>query len=161
MSFEVRDWLPRHWRELNKRGQILIVFGLIWIGIGGSVLWQTDPPGWEYLPFIQDVPRGIRAGAWAVTGLAAIAYAWRPHIIRHDGFGFLALYLMPAERAALFFLGWVDYMAPWGGPGYARGLYAALVWLVIVIAVMICATWPDPPLERDPRVRRRRRGGQA
>jgi hypothetical protein len=127
----LRDYLPRPPREVNKRGQILLIFGFIWTVIGVSVYQQPALPGYENLLF---------------TGVVAMAYALRPSSITNDGVGFLALYIMPAERAAIFLWGWVESITPGGGPGYGRGLLAGAVYLVLVAAVMVIATWPDPPL---------------
>lgn len=137
--------LPRHPRNITKRGQILLVFGFIWVTIGFSVYQQPVIPGGDHLLFSM-IPTTIRAWAWFLTGVTAMAYAFRPHAVGHDSLGFLALYIMPAERAAIFLLGWLDYhMTSVGGPGYSRGLFGASVYLAIVAAVMICASWPDPP----------------
>jgi hypothetical protein len=141
----MRQLLPRPPREVNKRGQILAIFGFIWVVIGVSVYQQPSLPGYENLLFEQ-IPTPIRAGAWIITGVLAMAYALRPRHITDDGIGFLALYVMPAERAAIFLWGWVEYVTPGGGPGYARGLLAGAVYLTLVAAVMVIATWPDPPI---------------
>jgi hypothetical protein len=141
----LRKWFPRNWRELNKRGQILVIFGLLWVAIGYGVWVRPIPTGHENL-FFASIPTHLRAGAWIATGLIAIAYAWRPRRIEHDGFAFLALYVMPCERAAIFLWGWIDYqLTTIGGVGYEQGLVSALVYLVIVAAVMVCASWPNPP----------------
>ena len=151
----MRHLLPRPPTALGKRGLILLIFGFIWVSVGMAVVNQPDPAGYEHLLFSQ-IPRPVRALAWVTTGLLAVAIAFRPRLLHHDGFGFLALYVMPAERAAIFVIGWLDYhITGLGGPGYPRGLYAASVWLAIVAAVMVCATWPDPP--NEPGLRRRRR----
>lgn len=145
----MRHLLPRPPREVSKRGQILLVFGFIWCAIGFSVWQQPQMPGWENLLFSR-IPTDLRAGAWVVTGLVAMAYALRPRTIPSDGIGFLALYIMPAERAAIFFWGSIDYeMTAFGGPGFSRGFFYGTVWLAIVAAVMICARWPDPPTHAD------------
>lgn len=141
----MRQLMPRPPREVNKRGQILLIFGFIWCVIGISVYQHPTLPGFENLLFSR-IPTDLRAGAWLVTGLVAMAYALRPRCIDHDGIGFLALYIMPAERAAIFLWGWVEWIIPGGAPGYGRGLLAGAVYLVIVAAIMVIATWPDPPM---------------
>jgi hypothetical protein len=146
----MRRLLPRRPREVSKRGQILLIFGFIWIAVGISVLERPYVDGQEPLLF-DDLPVWLRAGAWIGTGLLAMAFAWRPRGISHDGVGFVALYIMPAERCAIFFLGWLDSVVPGGGPGYPAGLYAAVVWLAITAAVLVCSSWPDPPADRGDR----------
>ena len=141
----MRHLMPRHPREVNKRGQILAIFGFIWVVIGVSVYQNPTLPGYEHLLFSL-IPTPVRAGAWIVTGVVAMAYALRPRSIDDDGIGFLALYIMPAERAAIFLWGYVEYLIPGDSPGYGRGLLAGSVYLVLVAAVMVVATWPDPPI---------------
>jgi len=109
------------------------------------VIQAPELPGYQHLLF-SHIPTPIRAGAWILTGVISMAYALRPRDINDDGIGFLALYIMPAERAAIFLWGWVEWISPGGGPGYGRGLLAGAVYLVMVAAVMVIATWPDPPI---------------
>lgn len=156
----MRHLLPRPPRAIGKRGQVLLILGFIWIVIGVNVWQNPDPASWAHLPILHDVPRWIRGSAWIVTGLLAIAFAWRPQRIEHDGVGFLALYVMPAERVGIFFYGWLDYVFPFGGPGYSRGLLSAAVYLAIVALVMVCARWADPPPDLTPRPKRRLQRGR-
>lgn len=140
--------MPRRPSEMNKRGQVLVILGIIWVAIGASVYMDPHPRGWEHIWMFSAPPVWLRAGAWVATGLVAVLFAVRPRWITHDGFAFLALYVMPAERAAGFLWGWLDHLMPWGGPGYSRGLLGGLVYLVIVALIMVIATWPDPPTAR-------------
>lgn len=151
----IRRLSPRSWYHVDTRGQILIVYGLIWCAIGWNILAEPDPAGWQHLPLIDEIPRQLRAAAWIATGTLAILYAWRPRWVLHDGFGFLALYIMPAERVFLFFWGWVDAHTPsvdvfgwfvlFAGPGYPTGLRGAFVYLAVVAAVVVNAQQPSQP----------------
>lgn len=145
---------PRRLSELNKRGQILVLFGLLWCTIGFSLYSNPNPGDLQHVWLFQVIPFPIRVGGWIGTGLVAIAYALRPKRIEHDGVAFLALYIMPAERVLGFLWSWIDSLVPGGTPGYTRGGYAACVWLVIVAAIMVCASWPNPPKDSQP-------GGEA
>jgi uncharacterized membrane-anchored protein len=149
----VRRLFDPRWRGVNKRGQILLIFGLLWVSIGFSVLDQPIAAGQEDLLF-SAIPVPVRAGAWMLTGIIAIAHAMRPLTIHSDDPAFFALYIMPAERVLIFALGYIDYHTPsldvgpfslFSSAGYSRGLYSALVWLIVAAAVMVCARWPDPP----------------
>ena len=134
---------------MRKRGQILLIFGLVWIGIGVNVLHDGDPATWAKLEPFQAFSPVMRGWAWIVTGAVAVAYSVRPRIIHHDGLGFLALYIMPAWRVAAFVWSWLDGLLPLGGEGYPRGYLWALTYGCMVAAVMICASWPDPPRSDD------------
>ena len=149
----LRRLLPRPPRDVGKRGQILLVFGLVWIGLGVGVLTEGDPAYYDQIVPFTWLPETVRAWLWIVTGAAAVAYAWRPRIIAHDGLGFLALYLMPAYRCGAFLWGWLDSRLPLGGgPGYPHGWVSALIYAAMVAAVIVCSTWPNPvPVDRDKR----------
>lgn len=140
-----RKWLPRHLGEMGKRGQILATFGLVWVGIGLNVSAEGDPIAWATLPPFVLLPTPLRGLAWIITGLIALAYSLRPTRVHGDWIGFVALYLMPAWRVAAFTWTWLDSMLPLGGPCYPRGWLWAITCGCMVAAVMICATWPEPP----------------
>jgi hypothetical protein len=147
----IRHLIPRSWRHVDSRGQILIVYGVIWCAIGWQVMVEPDPPGWEHLPVVSDVPRQLRAAAWILTGLLAIGFAWRPRLIAHDGFGFLALYVMPTERVFIMVWGYIDSLCPpitigpwtmFDGPGYPPGLRSAFIYLAVTAAVVVNSRIP-------------------
>jgi hypothetical protein len=135
--------LPRTWRDVGKRGQILLAVGFLWVLTGMGTLTGPEPPAWANVVMLRDYPVGV---AWVATGLLAIAIALRPLRIEHDGAGFLGLYIMPAYYAAAYIIAWVDSLTPFvGSAGYARGWIASISYLAIVSVVLICANWADPP----------------
>lgn len=142
----LRQWFPRHWRDVNKRGQALLTLGLIWLGIGIGVWIEPNPTGWEHIWLFHAPPLELRAGAWLFSGLFAMAFAVRPEAVEHDGLAFGVLIFMPIQRVLGFLLAWLDYVMPWGGPGYSRGLLSAVVWVAIVVLIRLIASWPNPPL---------------
>ena len=146
-----RRLLPRHPRDLrvDYRGQILAVYGLVWVGVGLATLVDRDPLAWAALePFVL-FPSPWRAILWIGTGLLALAYSVRPRIIANDGLGFAALYVMPAWRVLAFTWSWIDTYVDLGGPGYPRGWVWAFLHLVMIVAVMRVASWPNPPKASD------------
>lgn len=44
-----RRLLPRPPRDVGMRGQILLVFGLVWIGLGAGLLIEGDPPHYDQI----------------------------------------------------------------------------------------------------------------
>lgn len=132
-----RTWWPRHPRDLGKRGQILLIFGAVWVGVGAGVLYEGDPAAWDDLPAFSWWTPTTRGLAWIATGLIAIVYALRPLRLRRDTIAFVALYIMPAWRVLAFTVEWFG--------GYSRGWIWALTYGCMVATVMICASWPEPP----------------
>ena len=39
----MRRLLPRHPREVGKRGQVLVLLGIIWIGLGAGLIIAGEP----------------------------------------------------------------------------------------------------------------------
>jgi hypothetical protein len=125
--------------RLGFRGTMLVLFGIIWTGIGIAIISEpTRAPMLETL-----IPQPIRAGLWVASGFAAIYFGTQTK--RIDAIGWTALYIMPALRSLSYFLGWVDFVIPWGGDGIERGWLAALIYLALVAVIVVCARWPDPP----------------
>lgn len=142
MHTRIRNVTPRPWREVGKRGQILLVFGFLWVGTGVGTLISPRPEAWDDVPLLREFPGGW---AWVACGAFAMFYAMRPRRVVHDGVAFVALYLPPAFRAGAYMLAWADSLTPFGAIGYPRGWLSALVYLGLVAAVMICSSWPEPP----------------
>jgi hypothetical protein len=133
------------WHQVNTRGRVLLILGLVWMGIGLDVALDPVPPGWENIWLFTHVPAEWRAGAWFLTGFLAIIVGLRRRNTEDDGFGFAALYLMPAERAAAFLYGYMDYLLPFGGPGAPGGLLDALIYVAIVALILVLSDWANPP----------------
>lgn len=133
--------MPRPWGEVGKRGQILLVFGFLWLGSGVGTLISPQPQAWDDVPLLREYPDGW---VWIAAGLLSMAYALRPRHITHDGVAFVALYLPPAYRAGAYVLAWIDSLTPLGAIGYPRGWLSALIYLGLVAAVMICSDWDEP-----------------
>lgn len=136
---------PRRPRQLGYRGSMLLALGVCWVILGVGVLDSTSSINPSLLH--ERIPHEVRGWAWIITGLVAIAYAWRPTGI-HDAPGYLALYLMPAIRVVSYGLAWLDHLLPIGGTGYALGWRFAAIYLAMLAAVIISAGHPETPHTR-------------
>lgn len=123
-------------RRIGHRGSILINLGLVWFLIGLSELIITTN---NELP-LSVLPDWFRAGAWWVTGAVAIAYAFVP---RHksDAVGFIALYIMPAARAASYLWGWINSLD--GTGGIETGWLAAALYFGFTALIINCSGWRE------------------
>ena len=141
----MRRLLPRHPREVGKRGQVLILLGIIWISLGAGLVIAGEPPHYAQIKLFTWVPLDLRIVGWVGSGSIALACAWRPRIFHDDQIGYLALYVMPAWRCVAYLYGWLDSWLPLGGgAGYPRGWISAAVWGAITGLIIILSDWPDP-----------------
>ena len=137
-------WLPRTVRQVGRRGTALLMLGVLWLLLGYSVFLSMDipteaPEGVFHLL----IPADVRGFLWMLTGGTAIVAAFRPPGFS-DAFGWTALYVMPALRLVSYLSGWLDWIVPFGTPGYERGWVPAITWAVIVVLIATCAGWPEP-----------------
>lgn len=134
--------------RIGRRGAVLINFGIVWILIGLSEVFVARQPEFDDLPLISWVPDPLRLSAWVVCGVVAILAAFRPPV-KWDGWGFLALYVMPAFRALGYLWGWCLSWDHEGG--YPSGWLGAALYLAITVLIVICSGWreeqPDPEEE--------------
>lgn len=149
--------LDRLTRALGRRGAVLVMLGGLWVlqGIGIAVSPRTREPGAEFL-FHEQLPIWLRFCLWAGTGLIAAWFAFLREPPGRDAPGFIALVIMPLERAASFGVGfalWAYHVASeriaWlpGSDtpiGYPRGLIGTATWLTIAGLIMVVAGWADP-----------------
>jgi hypothetical protein len=140
---KVRRWLPRGLTHIGKRGQILLVCGLLWTVVGYSTIdsqmYSAElPHTW--------VDPTLRGYLWIMSGVLATFIAFRPPGLS-DAFGFLALYAMPATRVASYAYAWINSWEwlPISGPGIDDAWKTLVIYTAMVAMVMITASWPEPP----------------
>jgi len=128
--------------KLGRRGLVLLMFGLVWVGQGFAVRQQPYSIGDHPVLAFEYVPVAVRVALWLVSGLFAVyvALTGSPERDRH---GYTVLVVLPIERSLSYAFGWVEYMLPTEG-GYAGGLRGALTWLGVTVAIMVIAGWPEP-----------------
>ena len=137
-------WLPRTVKQVGRRGTVLLTLGVLWLLLGCSVFLSMDiPTAAPAGVFHLLIPADVRGLLWMLTGVIAMCAAFRPPGFI-DAFGWTALYAMPALRMVSYLSGWLDWIVPFGTPGYERGWVPAITWAVIVVLVARCAGWPEP-----------------
>ena len=144
-----RRYVMHYLTKFGRRGAILTLIGVVWIGMGVSIL-ITPPSEIYYLISIGSWPRAL---VWILTGCVALWYARKPQ--GEDALGFLALYLMPAYRVVAYVVGMINYLIEpdLGTGGSARAIVQVLTWLTIMVLVSVIAGWSEP----EPRATRDRR----
>lgn len=131
--------------NLGRRGAVLLTLGFCWILFGLSVIGEQlgFAPGYDPGLLHLMIPDPIRIFLWMSTGFIAITYAWRPAHVS-DAVGFVALVIMPAERAVSYFWGWIVWMTGPPGDGFERGLVQGMFWLAFLLLIHIASGWSEP-----------------
>lgn len=139
--------------RFGLRGSWLIVLGALWIVFGTAML--LDPERRIPLAAHQYLPYEARAGAWMATGAAALWFGLRRS--PEDGWGHVALVLMPLTRALGFAFSWLMYLGSsmFGAVpplGYSEAWYSTAIWSLLLVVLRLGAAWPEPPhhLPRPP-----------
>lgn len=147
-------WLPRPWRQVGYRGKTLIILGVAWCVLGLEA-FRLPVADYLYHELYIGSPQ-LRGGSWIASGLVAICTAFRPKGMP-DALAWPLLYVMPAFRAAMYFIAWVDHMVPsFGGDGYEHGWIYTIMFGAMALVVMFLSSWPEPyPPVIEERKRRR------
>lgn len=135
--------LRSHGRRLGRRGTFLLSFAVVWGIIGLSTIVAPVPLSNQAL-FFEQLPLWVRAGLWIVGGLLALGAAF----LRRPGWdvgGFVGLAVPAAVRGVSFLIGWIVYLTGLG-PGSMIGWTGFAVYAAIVVAIMVVASWPEPPV---------------
>ncbi len=129
---------------LGRRGGVLLILGAAWILQGVSISALGDRVYSVDAALLHlAIPAPIRVGAWVGTGVLAVLGATvnRP---RWERWGYMALVVMPLERAASFGWSWVVWLLPPTDNGYERGWVSALTWIVTVLLIIVISGWEEP-----------------
>jgi hypothetical protein len=121
-------------RRIGYRGLCLAIFGVIFVLIGLAVLGE---PGTRPDLIHTRLPALLRVCIWSIPGLFAIVAATHPRL---QSWGYGILFFPPAERCVSFFIAWLPTGEGWS---WSR-LTGALIYLLLMILVVVIASWPEP-----------------
>lgn len=142
-------------KRLGRRGLLLILMGLSWIGLGVSNLaipsdrFSSPGLGNDTVLQILDGP-GISA-LWVIGGGAAFIIGLfhdRRIMSKHESIGWNAVLTLPLMYVSFFTWSFVVNVVTNGEEGRPQSLYGSIVWTLVSVVIMIMAGWPE---ERDPR----------
>lgn len=128
--------------KFGRRGTLLILLGSIWVLQGVGVFSAPESSyallsGWNF-------PRGV---AWIVTGIIGIWAANKR--MGDDAVGFISIYIMAGYRVLAYLHEFIRWAWPWGDPGEFRGLFSALAWSTVLVAIIVISGWPEPEPEPE------------
>ena len=129
--------------RIGRRPSALINFGLLWLlmgfavyaGASSTLILEGEAVLYEKIP----VP--IRVALWTSTGLLAVGAAYR---LRWQNKGWMALTIMPAERAISHLWSFIQSVVPGDPPGARfEGLALFLLWVLILRILLLVAGWDE------------------
>ncbi len=130
---------PRVGRLRSRRALVLLVFGVMFILIGGSYLGVEDEitaspvAAQSYKTHLALMPLDAWAWAFIGTGTAAVVGG----LTRRQPLGYSALMVMATAWG-------LEFVGSWIVTGYDRAVIGALLWLGLAAALLIIVGWPDP-----------------
>jgi hypothetical protein len=128
---------PCRWiaRVLGRRGAVLLIIGLMWIMVGVGLVLDPSPllPK-NYYVWHEQWPMWFRVMAWVTTGTIACIMAW-VRAPGRDNIGFVALTVMPTQRAFAFGFAWL--LSLFTDVGYPAGWIGMIVWGAVTILIVI------------------------
>lgn len=126
--------------RLGRRGSFLLICGFIWIFTGLAAIQEIQRSGPRFLH--EMIPNWAKLILWFTCGGIAIVHAFRRKRGK-DALGFAALCIPVAWRVVSYFIGVIYWaMSSTFDPRLAfSGLF---VWLAVLAAVMVVASWPEP-----------------
>lgn len=144
----IRRYVPEGlWNRLGRRGIVLALFGLAWVIQGlGTFALHTPVPTPSSEVWHQNIPWQVMGSLWLFGGFLSIAFATR-HRKQSDTIGFLAVSLVPMFLAGSYLVSFLTWMFTWGDQGWPIGFIGFAIWGVVVTALAVIASWPEPEEE--------------
>lgn len=133
-------------RRLGHRGSAMLTIAAVWAWAGAVQSTVPAAPATDEMLF-KSLPPWARALLWIAPAAVATVAAFRPRGAP-DGYGWLALYLLPAMRGVSSVYAWIASWDGKGGDDY--GWLRLVVWLLIMRLIYVLARWPEtvpPPSE--------------
>lgn len=134
---------------VGRHGLILILFGLIWIVFGLTIIFI--PPAMPRFTaavvptsFGQVVERPGTGWLWIASGLVSWCSAIFRRYHQPDVVGFNALLLAPLMWVLFYAWSFIAAIVSHGIYGLYRSVVGGIVWSIVLIAITVVAGWPDP-----------------
>lgn len=134
-------------KHLGRRSASLILFGLLWAGVGSGILAIplarfTSGPQTGYLYFMENPLWGFM---WIAGGVfaAACGLLRRSHS-RWDEWGFNSLLIGPMVWAAAYAWSWIAAIVTNGEIGRYGAWAGFMAFGIAIFSVLLIAGWPEP-----------------
>lgn len=130
-------------RRFGRRGVFLMMFGLVYVVFGGSVLSIAMPRFAAVAMLGSFLDSSAWGVMWVVGGVVAMVngfYRYRSHA---DAPGFTALLVPPVVWSIFYATSAVSYVATGGVFGRITSISGVAVWALVWLVVTLVSGWPD------------------
>jgi len=144
-------------QRLGRRGLLLLLSGLAWIGVGTNIIRNNmarfSQPGPDADLILQFMDSNWIGWLWVFAGAAALVVVifrgtrW-PKI--SDAIGYNAILTPPMIWTLAFLWSYVTYIMSNGEYGRSTSLYSLIVWSLITLFILVIAGWPEPTTRGEP-----------
>ncbi len=130
---------PRRVRVLRVLAGLWLLMGIV-VAVTEHAINPADAIAYEAIP----IP--VRVAGWVGPALVAFVASLR---LRWQDWGWLALTLMPAERAISHAWSVLQSLIPGEPPGTREGVFSLLLWVGITHLILILAGWDEDTVRED------------
>lgn len=148
-----REGVENSWvgRKIGRRGLILVVAGMSWVGSGFSIVSNPGIERFSRLGSQANDYLRIMDGTWVgylwmVCGLFALVVGLlrhNPWIMHREVLGFNAILTPPALWFVTYIWSFITYFVTGGTQGRLSSAVALFVWGLVCVFIMIIAGWPE------------------
>lgn len=138
-------------RNIGRRGTVLVLVGLGWIGVGIDVWFNPTPrfttPGQPPGGYLHFMDQGWPAIVWAVCGIvtASVGLVRGSKVMNErEVIGFNTALTPPLLW--LFTYAWsiISFVVTGGAAGRASSFVAVIVYSIVAAFILVIAGWPEP-----------------
>jgi hypothetical protein len=146
---------PEAFYVVGRRGLLLILGGLSWIGVGCSLIFEPrdrfSSAGLGTDTVLQLLDSQLFAYVWIIAGLITLFTGlYRNHDPRRnlDPLGFNTFLTPPLMWTMFFLWSFLANVVTDGREGQPYSLYSFIVWSLMDLFILVIAGWPEAPQYR-------------
>lgn len=134
--------------DFHVRAFLALIFGFAWVNMGISIIFDNLKPNFNeslLLFFFPDTLsiRLMTSALWVLTGLISVAVSTLRLKPKYERIAWMALIVMPVERAVSFLVAFAFWLWPGPPEGLPDGLNDGLFWVGISAVIYILSSLTD------------------
>lgn len=138
-------------RRVGRRGSLLIISGLAWVGIGIDIGYMPNinrfsTPGADPSAYLHAMDLPWTAYVWGLSGAAAVVIGLlgrRSPIDRREIIGFNFILTPPLLWTLAYAWSLITYVLTNGAQGRLTSGIALIIYALVTLFILVIAGWPD------------------